>query len=93
MIGIRLEPGEAKNTLVIRGTGTGIPQEKVKQVFDPFWSEKPDGTRLGIGLDFCRRVIDSFGGHIECRSELGRFTEFRIVLPQIKPEASRIGSC
>lgn len=83
-ISIRLEPGEEANRLVFRDTGPGIPQDQIPHLFEPFWSGRQDGTRVGIGLAFVRRVIGSFGGTIVCQSEYGSFTEFTIILPCLR---------
>lgn len=85
---IRLESGETANHLLVRDTGTGIAADKLAEIFKPFYTGRADGTRVGIGLAFSWRVIDSFGGRIACRSELGHFTEFDITLPPADPPAS-----
>lgn len=80
-ISIALEPGPKVNRLLFRDTGTGIAPEMLPHIFEPFHSGAPGGNRAGIGLAFCRRVIESFNGTIICRSESGKFTEFEISLP------------
>jgi two-component system CAI-1 autoinducer sensor kinase/phosphatase CqsS len=89
-ITIRLEHGEAANRLVFRDTGTGIAEDQVPLLFEPFYTSRRDGTRVGIGLTFCQRCIDSFGGTITCRSELGSYTEFEISLPCAVPDTNDI---
>jgi len=79
-IDIRLLGGEPMNRVVIRDNGPGIPQENLARIFDPFFtSGKKGGT--GLGLAFCRRVMRSFGGDIQCTSEVGKFTEFVLTFP------------
>lgn len=82
-VDIRLEPGDAANRLIVRDTGTGVPPDLLPQLFEPFVTSARDGERAGIGLAFCRRVIESFEGRIVCRSERGSFTEFEITLPRV----------
>jgi signal transduction histidine kinase len=81
-ISITLRRGERENYLIFRDTGLGIDEKIVGRIFDGFFTTKHDGT--GAGLAFCKRTIESFGGQIGCRSQLGAYAEFTIVLPQPK---------
>lgn len=74
-----------KPCIVFRDTGPGIDPSLLPRLFGEFeTSGKAQGT--GLGLAFCRRVMHSFGGTIECRSELGSFTEFTLSLPMLPPQ-------
>ncbi len=64
--------------VTIRDNGTGIPENLIGDVFDPFVSSKARGT--GLGLSLVSKVIADHGGVVECESVPGR-TEFRIRLP------------
>ena len=90
---IRLEKGASRNRLIVRDTGAGMPPAVQANVFQPFYSGGTDNTRIGIGLTFCRQVIDGIGGSIVCRSEPGAFTEFEITLPAVaQPESAASAS-
>lgn len=66
--------------IVVRDTGPGIPADLLPKLFREFQtSGKVEGT--GLGLAFCRRVMQALGGDIQCRSEHGRFTEFTLSFP------------
>lgn len=80
-IRIRLQRGETDNLLIFRDTGTGMDPATRAHVFDDFFTRKPGHAGTGMGLSFCRRVVESFGGGIDCESAPGAFTEFRIRLP------------
>ena len=68
------------NIIRIRDTGPGVSKNKRELIFEHFYtSNKKEGN--GLGLSFCRRVIDSFGGSIVCNSKEGEWTEFTITLP------------
>lgn len=67
--------------LCVRDTGPGIPPDVLPRIFDPFFSTKPHGSGAGMGLAFCRRVMEAFGGRIECESAPGRHTVFTLHLP------------
>ncbi|QHQ34804.1 two-component system sensor histidine kinase NtrB [Algicella marina] len=58
--------------------GTGIPENLIRDVFDPFVSSKSHGS--GLGLSLVSKVLTDHGGVIECESVPGR-TEFRVRLP------------
>ncbi|MDE2201827.1 MAG: hypothetical protein KGJ38_03775 [Burkholderiaceae bacterium] len=61
-----------------RDTGCGIAPEHVGRVFDPFFSTMHHGSGHGMGLAFCRRVMESLNGRIECQSTLGKGTCFSL---------------
>ena len=85
---IRLQHDAADNSVVlmIRDTGQGIAAEKLKQIFDPYFTTKsgPDETGkggTGIGLSACRDILEAHQGRIRVESTLGRGTAFTIKLP------------
>ena len=68
------------NCIRVRDNGPGIPPGKRDVIFDRFYTYGKSGGN-GLGLSFCRRVVESFGGSIICNSEEGHWTEFVISLP------------
>jgi signal transduction histidine kinase len=67
----------------IRDNGTGIPPEVKQKLFNPFFTTKPAGEGTGLGLSISHDIIvKQHGGSIEVDTQLGEFTEFRIVLPR-----------
>lgn len=73
--------------LFITDTGSGIPDDVLPYVFEPFYSTRHHRGGTGIGLAFCRRVITAFGGQIRCESQTGRYTRFSLSFPHtpVKP--------
>nr|MBF0221482.1 sensor histidine kinase [Desulfobulbaceae bacterium] len=70
---------------VICDTGSGIPTERLDSVFTPFVTGKEGGT--GLGLSISRKIIESYGGSIECRNNDDVGACFTLYLPpQIMPE-------
>ncbi|HSH14392.1 MAG TPA: ATP-binding protein, partial [Verrucomicrobiae bacterium] len=63
----------------VADTGGGIPQEKINQIFQPFFTTKKKGS--GLGLMIVQRIVREHGGRIEVESNLGTGTLFRIWLP------------
>jgi two-component system CAI-1 autoinducer sensor kinase/phosphatase CqsS len=64
-----------KKCLYFKDNGVGIPADKLESIFDNFFtSNKKGGT--GLGLPFCKRVMQAFGGDITCNSLKGKGVEF-----------------
>lgn len=61
--------------------GPGIPPEIQERIFEPFFSTKPPGRGLGLGLDQAMRIVRKHRGHISVESQPGS-TCFRVRLPQ-----------
>jgi two-component system, NtrC family, sensor kinase len=67
----------------IRDNGTGIPPEVKEKIFNPFFTTKPAGEGTGLGLSISQDIIvKQHAGSIEVDTQLGEFTEVRIVLPR-----------
>lgn len=76
------------NRIKVRDNGPGISPGKREIIFDRFYTYGKSGGN-GLGLSFCRRVIDSFGGSIVCNSEEGHWTEFVISVPAYASKPAR----
>ena len=70
------------NILSFKDTSKGIDKKLLNNIFKKFYSKTKYGT--GIGLSFCKLVMDFFGGSISCKSQEGVFTEFILSFPKIK---------
>jgi two-component system, NtrC family, sensor kinase len=67
----------------IRDNGTGIPPEVKEKMFNPFFTTKPAGEGAGLGLSISHDIIvKQHGGSIEVDTQLGDFTEIRVILPR-----------
>ncbi len=60
-------------------TGYGIQEEDLKNIFNPFFTTKPQGT--GLGLAVTHKIIQEHNGKIKVESQWGGGTAFRIYLP------------
>jgi signal transduction histidine kinase len=63
----------------LRDNGCGIPDDRVAKIFNPFYTSKPNGTGLGLGI--AKKVLDAHRGTIEVSSRAGEGTEFRVSIP------------
>jgi signal transduction histidine kinase len=65
----------------IKDTGSGIPNDIAMKIFDPFYTTKEVGKGTGLGLSICQRIIEQHNGSITVKSEAGKGSEFKIILP------------
>ena len=68
--------------LEVADNGEGIPKESFSKIFDPFYTTKEVGKGSGLGLSIVLSILHRVGGHIEVESELGKGTQFRLLLPE-----------
>lgn len=85
---VRLAHDARQNTvdLTVRDTGSGIAADKLPRIFDRFFTTKsgPDASGkggTGLGLAFCRDVIEAHQGRIRVESTVGKGTAFTLKLP------------
>jgi signal transduction histidine kinase/ligand-binding sensor domain-containing protein len=63
----------------VADTGVGVQPEKAEQIFDAFFTSKPQGT--GMGLPISRSIIESHGGRLWATSNVGPGAMFQFTLP------------
>ena len=66
----------------VTDTGKGIAPEHLGRVFEPFFTTRPNGKGVGLGLSLAYEIVKRHGGRIEIESELGTGSLFRVVLPR-----------
>ena len=69
----------------IEDDGTGIPEEVLPKIFDPFFSTKDIGKGTGLGLSISYKIIQQHGGRIDVESAAGQGTRFTVYLPTKSP--------
>ena len=67
--------------IVVQDTGSGIPQQDIGRVFDPFFTSKEVGVGTGLGLSIAYGIIQKHHGSISVQSEEGEGTQFIIRFP------------
>jgi len=72
-------------TATVSDTGRGIPKDKIPFIFEPFYRVKETGEQLegsGLGLTFCKRIMDAHDAKIAVSSEEGGGTTFTLRFPR-----------
>jgi signal transduction histidine kinase len=80
---IKLESGVKFNKLLFIDTATGVKKEFLSKMFDLFESQSTTQGGTGVGLSFCKLIMESYDGDIVCDSAKGEYTEFKLSFPCI----------
>ena len=86
---VRTQSVGAGRTLSVADTGTGVPEDLLDSVFEPFFSTKERGRGSGLGLAICREVARSHGGTIVLDSEPGIGTVVTLTLGSVRGPSNR----
>ena len=86
IIGLNHDQSNDTVLLSVRDFGCGIEEDKLRKIFQPYYSTKdgPDESGkggTGLGLSACRNIIEAHGGKIRVESSIGKGTCFTLVLP------------
>ena len=65
----------------VTDSGPGIPEEKLKNIFDPFYTSKAEGQGTGLGLSIVKNLLHKINAKISVTSKLGAGTSFIISIP------------
>ena len=72
---------EGRAVIEVRDTGPGMPPDVLLRVFDPFFTTRPIGQGMGLGLSISNSIARALGGELSVESKLAVGTTFRLVLP------------
>jgi len=78
-------PSGREVRLMVRDTGSGIPDDQLEQIFRPFFTTKHRGT--GLGLAITRGIVERHGGRLTVESEVGTGSTFTILFQVTDAEA------
>ena len=73
--------GGGEVLISVKDNGNGIPQKIVDKIFQPFFTTKPTGQGIGLGLSLSYDIVKAHGGEININTKEGEGAEFTIQLP------------
>ncbi len=86
-VSIRLETGNGTARLIVEDEGPGLPEGKEEEIFNRFYSLRPEGEAFGrhsgLGLSIARQIIDIHGGSLKAENildEAGRVLGARFIV-------------
>jgi len=76
---VAIRSSEQSVVITVSDSGSGVPQESIEKIFEPFYTTKDKGTGLGLAIVY--NIIKKHNGDITIESEAGKGTTFTITLP------------
>jgi CheY-like chemotaxis protein len=73
--------GEPIVRVTVRDDGPGIPEANLPHLFEPFFTNKPEGRGTGLGLAVVRSIVHDAGGSVRVETAAGRGTAFLLDFP------------
>jgi PAS domain S-box-containing protein len=73
--------------LEVSDEGSGMDEETVEHIFEPFYTTKPMGEGTGLGLSTVYGIVNHCGGAVDVETELGVGTRFRVFVPRTRAES------
>lgn len=80
-VATRFDPEKDRIEVRVSDTGTGIPEDEVERIFEPFYTTKAEGKGAGLGLSVAYGIIRQHQGEVYFQSEVGEGTQVTIHLP------------
>lgn len=89
---MRVHAAESSHECVVEviDQGSGMPESVVARVGEPFFTTKPPGQGMGLGVFVARALCEQVGGKLEIESTVGRGTTVRMRFP-LEPQAQAAG--
>lgn len=80
-IKLSAQSGSDRIIVSVEDNGPGIPQETLRQIFDPFYTTEDVGGGMGLGLSISNTIVNNHGGSLHVETALGSGTTFSFDLP------------
>jgi PAS domain S-box-containing protein len=81
----RVAPSGDRIIATVRDTGTGIPEDTLPRIFEPFYTTKEVGQGTGLGLAIAYGIVQEHGGHISAANHPDGGAVFTVELPTATP--------
>ena len=82
---VSLDKTSQKNLVIeVEDNGRGMDEKTKSRLFTPFFTTKPTGEGIGLGLYVSNNLIEGLGGRIEVESEPEKGSTFRVILPNVQ---------
>lgn len=81
-LSINAHRSKSQVVISIEDTGVGIPEDKIEEVFDLFYSTKKAGEGTGIGMWMSYELVKKYQGEIDISSQVGTGTKVTMVFPE-----------
>jgi C4-dicarboxylate-specific signal transduction histidine kinase len=81
IINIKVEKNEQGTSIEVGDNGIGIPAEHREKVFHPFFTTRPTGQGVGLGLSISHQILAAYGGQLDLLDSPGE-TVFKVSLPK-----------
>ena len=81
--------GDACVRITVTDTGHGISEKSLDRIFEPFYTTKPKGEGLGLGLPLARELVRAQHGDITVESERRKGSVFHVHLPRYRSAGGR----
>ena len=84
-VGVLYREGESDFRIMVKDNGIGVPEDKKEEIFEPFIRASDTTVKSmasnGIGLSFCKEIVEMHGGEIWVDSRKGEGSKFFVRLP------------
>ena len=81
---VRIAMSMGKDILIeVSDNGPGLGDLRMEDLTEPFFSTKPSGEGMGLGLAISAQIINEMGGTLDARSDPAGGATFRILLPKV----------
>ena len=84
------DPAASYARIEVRDDGRGVPAERLRRLFDPFYTTKFEGRGLGLSAAF--GIVKAHGGAVHVASRLGCGTSFSVLLPLSRDTGSELST-
>ncbi|MBU0621357.1 MAG: PAS domain S-box protein [Gammaproteobacteria bacterium] len=84
LLTITAEPNDERVVILFRDNGSGIPEQELGKIFDPFHTTKPVGKGTGLGLSISYGIVERHGGELSVSNVAGGGAQFKLCLPRAK---------